>query len=516
VQIQCEKCSTTYAVEDGLIPPGGAPVQCTKCGNLFTAYPSPPEPKGPSKTVMMFSPGQAAAAPPPARVPTPAPIPAAAPAPRPAQAAPEAPAPVRPALAPTLASPPPPAKAASSDLAPTVASPILDPNAARETPAPVRPGKLTQQFFTKGDSVDRAHEAASKGEASRKPGQTQIFSAAADLEEQLARKSRLGLMMGLGVVALLLGAIFFSLILPDLLGPKGSDAASVKAHARAMENIRRDDGQSLALAQKSLGSVVTRKPDYADAMADRSLALGFLAGQKSLQTDRLRASYEALERQVNALGRRKEQADWAQQANDKIAEMKKIRAEYDPLAKEAQALGVESLALAQAALKADPASAAALRALGFNAAELGDAEKEGKLLKSYVKVVGKPDGWAELMEGELAAAGKPSEAKRTAGKAHLATVLKRDPGLIRAYFLLSKLDAAARDELALKVDVSVLAGANPTHDGAAQLLAALQESLAREKAEKDAQAQAQAAAAAPAPSTKAAAGHSSNLPRRSH
>jgi hypothetical protein len=283
-----------------------------------------------------------------------------------------------------------------------------------------------------------------------------------------------------------------------------------------MENIRRDDAQSLGLAQKNLAAVVTRRPGYADALADRSLTLGFLAGQKSLQTDRLRASYEALERQVSTLGRRKEPENWAQQANDKIAEMKKIRAEYDPLAKEAQALGVESLALAQAAQKADPSSAAAIRALGFNAAELGDADKEAKLLKSYVKAAGKPDAWGDLMEGELAAAGKPSEAKRTAGKTHLAAVLKQDNGLIRAYYLLAKLDAAARDELALKVDVSVLAGANPAHEGAAQLLAGLQESLAREKAEKDAQAQAQAAAAAAAaPPAKGSAGHTNNLPRKS-
>jgi hypothetical protein len=304
-------------------------------------------------------------------------------------------------------------------------------------------------------------------------------------------------------------------MLPDMLGPAGSDRAGVKAHARALENLRRDDAAGLALADKTLTAVLKRLPKYVEAMGDHSLALGMIAEQKSVQTDRLRASYEALQRQVDLLSRRKEPDNWAQQANDKIAEMKKIRAEYDPLAKEAQSLRQQAFENALAAEKADPANPQALRAMGFNAAQLEDTEREGKLLKSYLKTLAKPDGWAELMGAELSAAGKPSEAKRTAGKAHLTEALKRDPGLIHSYFLMARLDAAARDEVALKADVAALAGANPAHDGAAQLLAGLQEHLAREKAEKDAVAQAQAAAAAAAPPSKPVAGHASNnLPRK--
>lgn len=48
--ISCEKCSTTYVLDDGLIPPGGAPVQCTKCGNVFTAKPVGIEPELPDAT----------------------------------------------------------------------------------------------------------------------------------------------------------------------------------------------------------------------------------------------------------------------------------------------------------------------------------------------------------------------------------------------------------------------------------------------------------------------------------
>jgi predicted Zn finger-like uncharacterized protein len=37
VHISCEKCATTYLLDDALIPPQGAPVQCTRCGHVFTA-----------------------------------------------------------------------------------------------------------------------------------------------------------------------------------------------------------------------------------------------------------------------------------------------------------------------------------------------------------------------------------------------------------------------------------------------------------------------------------------------
>jgi predicted Zn finger-like uncharacterized protein len=44
VLIRCEKCSTLYELDDKVLPPQGAPVQCSKCQFVFKAYPAPPEP----------------------------------------------------------------------------------------------------------------------------------------------------------------------------------------------------------------------------------------------------------------------------------------------------------------------------------------------------------------------------------------------------------------------------------------------------------------------------------------
>ena len=46
VLIRCDKCTTLYELDDKLLPPHGAPVQCSRCQFVFTAYPP-----GPSEAV---------------------------------------------------------------------------------------------------------------------------------------------------------------------------------------------------------------------------------------------------------------------------------------------------------------------------------------------------------------------------------------------------------------------------------------------------------------------------------
>lgn len=38
--IRCEKCNTLYELDEKLLPPTGAPVQCSKCQFVFKAYPN--------------------------------------------------------------------------------------------------------------------------------------------------------------------------------------------------------------------------------------------------------------------------------------------------------------------------------------------------------------------------------------------------------------------------------------------------------------------------------------------
>ena len=50
VQIACPNCHTRYALDDRLVPAGGAPVQCTRCGLVFTAQHGGDAPGSPGKS----------------------------------------------------------------------------------------------------------------------------------------------------------------------------------------------------------------------------------------------------------------------------------------------------------------------------------------------------------------------------------------------------------------------------------------------------------------------------------
>lgn len=58
VLISCEKCATTYNLDERMLPPQGAPVQCTKCQHVFLAKPQAAAavaaPASASNQTMMF------------------------------------------------------------------------------------------------------------------------------------------------------------------------------------------------------------------------------------------------------------------------------------------------------------------------------------------------------------------------------------------------------------------------------------------------------------------------------
>ena len=42
MNITCEECSTTFSLDETILKPSGSKVQCSKCKNIFTAYPATP------------------------------------------------------------------------------------------------------------------------------------------------------------------------------------------------------------------------------------------------------------------------------------------------------------------------------------------------------------------------------------------------------------------------------------------------------------------------------------------
>jgi hypothetical protein len=358
-------------------------------------------------------------------------------------------------------------------------------------------------FFKQGAAIDEEHQSSFEvgiDAPPRRPGQTMMFMQAADFEQKLMRKSRTPLVVAGAALGVMVLVIIGAVLWPLLMGPTGSDRQSVKDHAKALELLRLDDPQSLQAAEKLLSEILARKPGYLDAQGDHALVLTFLANQKKTQVERLQAAIDALNRQIGILTQRNEPRENA------LAAQKKVWAEYEPLAREEKGLEQQALALASKAAKEDAKNTSILRARAFIAADQDNPDSLARLQKSYLREVGKAkDGWSELMLAELATAGKPSEDKRTEGKRHAAEALALDPGLVRARYLVARLDAEARDESALRESAAALVAANAQHTEGALLLAGLQESLAREKAEKEERAARAAAAAKAAQQTVATA-----------
>jgi len=567
VQITCEKCQTSYQVDDQLIPPEGAPVQCTKCGNLFTAYPQAQPARAPARTVMMFAADPVQAAPPPAgaavpRAPTqPAPVaPArtqgfpAAPAPvsrapsgqHPAAPGPFASAPTQafgvpstpgplpnpypPAATPGSVSPSQPAAVPRVPSSTAVPVPAAAPGPAQAGPSALdqpldlsRPGRMTQMFYNQGEEAEEANLRASRaavGEANRKPGQSGLFMQAADLEKQLRRRNRAALWLVLVLAAAALLGVLGSMFLPALLGPPGADAQAVRDEAAAVALARKDDIPDLQTADKALAEVIARKPLYVAARADRAMVQQFLSDDRTWQAERLKASYDALVKQVKQINNKNDPADAPQRAKDMDA-MAVMNKQYEALGKQARDFEAQAKALADEAAKAEPKNPAVLRARAFISADHDMAEPAQKLMKQYLHELGKPhDAWSELALAEIDVNGKASEEKRLDGLDHARAALALDPGMVRALYLKVRLDAMNKKEAEARDDASALAAANPAHTGGASQVAGLEEQLVREKLDKEArdariaaEAKAQAAAAAEAeqdkkaPKAKAAAKH---------
>jgi predicted Zn finger-like uncharacterized protein len=66
VQIACPNCATTYVLDERLLPPSGAPVQCTRCAHVFSAKPAKSAPQGNQTQIFgVNGPGEAPLAKPP-------------------------------------------------------------------------------------------------------------------------------------------------------------------------------------------------------------------------------------------------------------------------------------------------------------------------------------------------------------------------------------------------------------------------------------------------------------------
>jgi hypothetical protein len=300
--------------------------------------------------------------------------------------------------------------------------------------------------------------------------------------------------------------------LPAILGPPGADRQAVTDHDAAIALLEKDDAQDLQAADKALADILARKPHYIAAQADRAVVQQFLADDRLWQAERLKASYDALVKQVHQITARNDPAEAPQRAKDMDA-MAGINKQYETLGKQAKGFEDEAKTLIDEAGKADPKNPAVFRARAFLSADHDQPDGAQKFAKQYLHETNtQKDGWSELALAEADVNGKASEDKRQDGLTHARAAFALDPRMIRALYLAVRLDTMNKKEPEAKQDVSALTAANPAHLGGASLLAGLEEELTREKIDKEARDARIASEAAKASAAAAAAAEADKKP----
>jgi predicted Zn finger-like uncharacterized protein len=439
--IRCERCSTLYELDDGLLAIGGSQVQCTRCQHVFTAYPpraaghtlvgvpsqgddvaparpkddaphaTPPQarndPRGDPHAVASV-PAVRHAQEDPAR----AEAPTASPTPEPAPAA-------------TAAPPPPPAR----------------PRAVRSGPPPVyRPSTRTPPTSGRPPLIRR--------------------DTVGTFESRLRWSARwrwLAPAIVAGVVALV-AALWLTLgrhSAPDAW--RGTEAVSLLAQ---------DDAASLEQGISRLDAVLRRAPKNRTAESERALAYVLRAAAVAEEGESLAARLAARSAERERLGR-EQPAGWEEAVRAAASDVQKLEAEVKTREERVRSLG-----------------AASAQALRRQQAEQGDGPEVARGLAAYHALVGErdrarkvvraardkapADPWLDLAEG-WADASDPERAARERALVELGSLSVAHPELLRGRYLLARAEASlGRRGEALRT-LDALLAANPRHESARRL-----------------------------------------------
>jgi predicted Zn finger-like uncharacterized protein len=458
VLIRCEKCSTVYELDEKVLPPGGAPVQCSRCQYIFTAHPSS-APNG------VFAPPQPAAAP---AVPPAPEVNSALPAPTPSPAAPAA------APPPPAARPPPAGAVAPPLAAGPGATPSPTPAPARSTPLPApRVGSAAPSDGPRTSDgrpirkVPFPDDDAPTGPARPLPRPP------VDVPPRAGSRSAVK-----WVVALALLAGVAVAVAAWKRSAQRVDPAAAEQRAAGLALLVRDDRASLASAAVKFEDAERLDPKLFQARADRDLSRALVLGLVQVKSDWLAARSAALDAEaqgapipVGPLS--PEEAARAAAA----AELKRLRAEGEVVRSRALQLESDATADVAALLEKHPGDPAVLRAGAVLAASGRDPSLADEAVRR-ARAGGARDAWVDLAEAASQARAATPE-RRAEGIARLETFARAHPELLRARFLLAAANAVAGRPAEARTAVDAVLAANPAHDDARELRDDLVRGVAR-------------------------------------
>jgi predicted Zn finger-like uncharacterized protein len=451
VLIRCEKCSTVYELDEKVLPPGGAPVQCSRCQFIFTAHPSSagvngvlaPPPAG----------GALAGAPSPAAPDVNAATVSASPAPRPAPAA-------------TPAAPPAPFGAVASSPTTSPPSSTTPVPPARPLPAP-RVGSAGQGDGPRTSDGRPIRKVAFPDDDSEAGSPRTLPRPQVAVPPRSRSKVSLKWLLALALVAVAAGAVAaWRRTSPQV------DPAAAQRRAEGQSLLLRDDRASLRRAAVAFEDAERLDPRLFQARADRDLERALVLGLVQGEAEWIAARSAALE--ASAQGATETMGPLAPEESARAvaaAEAKRLRTDVETARTRALQLendATADLALLVAAHRSDPS---VLRADAVLAASSRDPARADEAVRR-ARAAGARDAWVDLAEA-ASSARAPTPERRLEGVARLEALARAHPELIRArYLVAAALARAGRADDAVAAADAVLA-ANPSHDDARALKVAL-------------------------------------------
>jgi predicted Zn finger-like uncharacterized protein len=478
VLIRCEKCSTVYELDEKVLPKGGAPVQCSRCQYIFTAYPThgaipsapapapepPPSSNAPGEPTRETDPAPIGSAETASdapreipRTPVPSQVPGSDPSgahsPTPVPSPPRSPAPQVAAVGAGVSSGAGAGIGAAGAAAPPPASAPLTnaPAAGTSSSARTAHGSGEPQFTADGRPIRKVPFP----DDDPAPAGPRTFARPVSVPSS---RPRSGSFVRWAVVMAILAAAAAAIAAWRLGAHKVSHEA-VQRRAEGHSLLLRDDRTSLARAVVLFEDAARIEPGLFQARADRALAHALLLGFVEAEAARLAVRAEALERLgagADDPARATAAADAAHVLGVLEAARARARQLEDDVARDLAPL-LREHGRDLAVLRAD----ALLTAFGQAPARTAETVKRAR-------AAGLHDPWIDLAEAAADARADTPE-RRAEGAARAEVVAQAHPDMLRARFIVaSSLARADRVQDAIAAADSVLS-ANPAHDDARAL-----------------------------------------------
>jgi hypothetical protein len=403
-----------YELDESLLAPGGSQVQCTKCQHVFTAVP----PAAPGRTLVgapAQAPAESAAPPAPGREP-----------------APERPAtPARPSAS--------PARAAS-------AAPRADGAPARvartSAPAVYRPPASSAPAVTRAPVLKR--------------------DTVGTFEARLRWAARLRWLAPALAVVVAAGIAAAWLLLRERPGA----SAGAPAHKEALALLALDDAESLDAAAARLGDLERTAPGGGAAAADGALARVLRAASLGEERDTLAVRLSARNDERERL-RRDSPQGWEELEQAAARDVAALEPQVRALEEQVRALAGAAAERLRALRGEVGDTPEVVRATAALHALRGEREPLQKLVRTARERGGR-DAWLDLADGWMDAR-DPDRPTRERAVVRLGAVASARPDLLRARYLLARVEASLGRRAEALATLDGVLSANPRHGAAGRL-----------------------------------------------